>query len=464
MKEEPLVKKSTVQKILSLSMALLLTLSLAACGGGQQSSAPAPAPAPAAPSAPAADGGSDAPKEPVTLRFYNYALSETAKADWWQSTIADFQKENDWVTIDTITVDYNSMVSTFTNDLASGLSVDLVYGEVSWVPALVDGGFIQAPKNVLSADFYSGYYPYVTDQFQYSGDVYGVPHYYTNSVIFVNKDLVTAAGLKMEEFPTTLDGLKSWIETLNKKYSGDPNVTTTFGLTTAEVPATGANINAIYTAFGGTLINEDGSLADLTAEPNKTAMHEALDFYKYLLDTKSTQENLKLKDYRASFGAGNVCMYVDSSWGYAQIGEVDANAKNFTVTAPLPTAMGTNGKGSSLVESHCFLVGAQLTDAQKEAVNLFIQYCTKNETMEGYLNNIGLAFVAHKGMESCPISPILEGASKGVDNVVRQTQIGPIISVQTELASMVLNYTINGMSADDAIAEYVKQAEYYINQ
>ena len=29
---------------------------------------------------------------------------------------------------------------------------------------------------------------------------------------------------------------------------------------------------------------------------------------------------------------------------------------------------------------------------------------------------------------------------------------------------MVLNYTINGMSADDAIAEYVKQAEYYINQ
>ena len=67
-------------------------------------------------------------------------------------------------------------------------------------------------------------------------------------------------------------------------------------------------------------------------------------------------------------------------------------------------------------------------------------------------------------MESCPISPILEGAAKGVDNVVRQTQIGPIISVQTELASMVLNYTINGMSADDAIAEYVKQAEYYINQ
>ena len=157
-------------------------------------------------------------------------------------------------------------------------------------------------------------------------------------------------------------------------------------------------------------------------------------------------------------------MYVDSSWGYAQIGEVDANAKNFTATAPLPTTMGTNGKGASLVESHCFLIGSQLSDAQKEAVDLFLQYCTKNETMEGYLNNIGLAFVGNKRMESCPISPILEGAAKGVDNVVRQTQIGPIISVQTELASMVLNYTINGMSADDAIAEYVKQAEYYINQ
>lgn len=455
------MKKNAIQRLFAIAMALVLALSLAACGGQPQSSAPASDPA--SPASPAADGA-PAAKEPVTLRFYNYALSETAKADWWQSTIADFQKENDWVNIETITVDYNSMVSTFTNDLASGLSVDLVYGEVSWVPALVEGGFIQPPKDVLSADFYGDYYSYVMDQFQYNGNAYGVPHYYTNSVIFVNKDLVTAAGLKMEEFPTTLDGLKSWIETLNDYYKGNDSVTTTFGLTTAEVPATGANINAIYTAFGGTLINDDGTLADLNAEPNRTAMHEALDFYKYLLDTKSTQENLKLKDYRAAFGAGNVCMYVDSSWGYAQIGEVDANAKNFTVTAPLPTTMGTNGKGASLVESHCFLIGSNLSDGQKEAVDLFIQHCTKNETMEGYLNNIGLAFVANKRMESCPVSPILEGAAKGVDNVVRQPQIAPIISVQTELASMVLNYAVNGMSADDAIAEYVKQAEYYINQ
>ena len=454
------MKKNNIRRIFAAALALLMTLGLAACGGSGQQSSPAAPPASTG-GAPAADGGA---KEPVTLRFYNYALSETAKADWWQNTIANFQKENDWVTIETITVDYNSMVSTFTNDLASGLSVDLVYGEVSWVPALVDGGFIQAPRNVLSADFYGDYYDYVLDQFQYSGDVYGVPHYYTNSVIFVNKDLVTAAGLDMANFPTTLDGLKGWIETLNSYYSGDANVTTTFGLTTAEVPATGANINAIYTAFGGTLINEDGTLADLTAEPNSTAMHEALDFYKYLLDTGSTQENLKLKDYRASFGAGNVCMYVDSSWGYAQIGEVDAGAKDFTVTAPLPTTMGTGGKGSSLVESHCFLIGSALSDAQKEAVDLFLQFCTKSETMESYLNNIGLAFVANKRMADCAISPILEGAAKGVDNVVRQTQIGSIISVQTQLASMVLNHTVNGMSADDAIADYVKEAEYYINQ
>jgi len=453
------MKKSAIRRIFAIAMALMLALNLAACGGQQQSSAPAPA-------SPAESGEPAAPaaKDPVTLRFYNYALSETAKSDWWQSTIADFQKEHDWVNIETITVEYNSMVSTFTNDLASGLSVDLVYGEVSWVPALVEGGFIQPPKDVLSADFYGDYYSYVMDQFQYNGEAYGVPHYYTNSVIFVNKDLITAAGLEMKEFPTTLDGLKTWIEKLNAYYKGNDSVTTTFGLTTAEVPATGANINAIYTAFGGTLINDDGTLADLNAEPNKTAMHEALDFYKYLLDTKSTQENLKLKDYRAAFGAGNVCMYVDSSWGYAQIGEVDANAKNFTVTAPLPTTMGTNGKGSSLVESHCFLIGSNLSDGQKEAVDLFIQHCTRNETMEGYLNNIGLAFVANKRMESCPVSPILEGAAKGVDNVVRQPQIAPIISVQTELASMVLNYAVNGMSADDAIAEYVKQAEYYINQ
>ena len=68
---------------------------------------------------------SDGEKNPVTIRFYNYALSETAKADWWENTIANFEKENDWIDIETVTVDYNSIVSTFTNDIASGLSVDM---------------------------------------------------------------------------------------------------------------------------------------------------------------------------------------------------------------------------------------------------------------------------------------------------------------------------------------------------
>ena len=56
---------------------------------------------------------SDGEKNPVTIRFYNYALSETAKADWWENTIANFEKENDWIDIETVTVDYNSIVSTF---------------------------------------------------------------------------------------------------------------------------------------------------------------------------------------------------------------------------------------------------------------------------------------------------------------------------------------------------------------
>jgi len=189
---------------------------------------------------------SDGEKNPVTIRFYNYALSETAKADWWGNTINNFEKENDWIDIETVTVDYNSMVSTFTNDIASGLSVDMVYGEISWIPSLAEAGFIQQPSQVLSQDFYDGYYDYVLDQFKYNGEVYGVPHYYTNSVIYVNKDLVEAAGLSMDEFPDTLDGLKEWIETLSDYYKSDDSVSTIFGLTTAEVPATGSNINGIW--------------------------------------------------------------------------------------------------------------------------------------------------------------------------------------------------------------------------
>ncbi len=403
-------------------------------------------------------------KEPVTIRFYNYALSETAKADWWKNTVASFEEKNPWVTVESVTVDYNSMIQTFTNDLGSGMSVDLILGEVSWIPALVEGEFIQQPKDVIDPDFYAGYYDYVLDQMYYKDGVYAVPHYYTNSVVFINKDLVEAAGMDAAAFPDTLDGLKAWIEALAAFYKDSGKVSTVFGLTTAEVPATGSNINAIFTAFGGQLLTDDGELADLKAEPNATAMAEMLDFYKYLIANGYTQENLKLKDYRAAFGAGNVIAYVDSSWGYAQIGEVDANAANFTVTAPLPTTMGTNGKGNSLVESHCFLIGDGLSDGQKEAISLFIQHCTSTEALEGYLNNIGLAFVAHEALKDCKISPILEGAAKGVSHVQKQTQIGPMVSVQKQLATMVLDYAVNGASLEDAVNSYITEAEYYIDQ
>lgn len=438
-----------MKKKIAAALAMVMAFSLAACSGG---------------------GGTDTPstsngeQENVTLRFYNYALSETAKADWWNATVEAFEAENDWIDIETVTVDYNSMIQTFTNDLASGLAVDMVYGEVSWIPALAESGFEQSPEDVLSSDFYSGYYDYVLEQMKYNDTVYAVPHYYSPSLIFVNKELVEAAGLSMDSFPTTLDGLKEWIETLAAYYQGDANVTTVFGLTTAEVSATGANINAMYNAFGGTLIDDQGGLADLTSGDNLTAMTEMLDFYKYLIGNGYTQENLKLKDYRSSFGAGNVVMYVDQSWGYAQISEVSDSTSDFTVTASLPGTMGTNGKGESLVESHCFMIGSSLSDTQKEAVDLFIQYCTSTGTMEDYLNNIGLAYVAHENMEDCQISPILDGASAGKDNVVTQPLISAATSVQTEMASMVLNYVSNGVSPEDVINSYITEAEYYINQ
>ncbi len=447
-----------MKKLLAFILAMVMVLSMAACGTDNTDSTDKPDTT----NAPDTIQGS-AEKEPVTLRFYNYALSEKAKAAWWENTIAEFEKEHDWINIETVTVDFNSMITTLNNDIASGQTADLIYGENAWVPTLAEAGFIDKPSNVLSEDFYNGYYDYALDAFKYNDEVYGVPHYMTNWIIFVNKDLIEGAGLKMEDFPTTEKGLKEWIDKLGAHYKGS-NVSTIFGVTTAEVPATGTALHALFSAYGGHLFNDDGSLDDLTSGNNKTAMSEMLDFCDYLIDNNYTQENLKLKDYRAAFGAGNVCMYIDQSWGYAQIGEVDQEASKFTVSAPLPTTMGTNGKGDSLISAHSFLLGSDLDDAKKEAVDLFVQYCTSNEVMEEYLNNIGLAFPAHENMKDCKISPILDGAAAGSEHVMYQAMPAAVVSIEKQLATTVLNYTINGMSLDDAIADYIQQAEYHINQ
>ena len=74
-----------MKKKIAAALAMVMAFSLAACSGG---------------------GGTDTPstsngeQENVTLRFYNYALSETAKADWWNATVEAFEAENDWIDIE----------------------------------------------------------------------------------------------------------------------------------------------------------------------------------------------------------------------------------------------------------------------------------------------------------------------------------------------------------------------------
>lgn len=410
-----------------------------------------------------------APKGDTTIRFYNYALSETEKKAWWEKTIASFEAANPGTKIEVITVDYNSMINTFNNDMASGKSVDLILGENAWIPDLASVGLLSKPEEVLSKDFYAGYDPYVLDDMKYDGTVYAVPQYYTPWIIYVNKDLCAGAGLDVNNFPTTLEGLKGWIETLSATYqksSSDKyneNIKTIFGLTTAEVPATGMALNSMLTAFGAKLLNADGTLADLKNGQNGQAVKELLDFDKWLVSNGYDVPNQKLKDYRAAFGAGNVAMYIDQSWGYAQVGATAGPAgKEFTVSAPIPTTMGTNGQGKTMISVITLLIGSNLNKDQKAVVDKFIQYVTAGAQLEDYLNDIGPAFPANKATESAKLPNLLEGALKGKSNLTTQPSVTGITNVQKAIATMLLNYSVNNMSADAAVAKFVEDATYYL--
>ncbi len=409
--------------------------------------------------------------EKATIRFYNYALSESAKKGWWEKTIAAFEAANPTIKIEAITVDYNSMINTFNNDIASGKSVDLILGEASWIPDLAAVGLLSEPKDVLSADFYSGYDKNVLESLKYDGKVFAVPHYFSPWIIYVNKDLVEGAGLKVSEFPDTLDGLQKWIVALSKTYQ-DPaspkynaDIKTIFGLTTAEVPATGLCLNSMITAFGGTLLEADGSLSDLKSGKSAVAVKELLDVDKWLISNGYDVSNQKLKDYRSAFGAGNVAMYIDQSWGYAQIGgAAGPKGKEFTVSAPLPTKMGTNGEGKTMISVHTLLIGADLSASQKAAVDKFVQFVTAGTQLEDYLNDIGPAFPANKATESAKLPTLLEGAIKGKGNLTTQPAVTGITNVQTKLATMMLNYSVNNMSADAVVDQYITDAKYYLGK
>ena len=429
------------KRMLAVTMATAMVATTACSGGSkpaETTAAPAAAETTAAASAETTAAETEAEiTEPVTIKFANYGVLEAGYDVYWNNLLDEFKKENPNITVELVTAPY---------------------GEMDWIPTLVEAGLAAPVKDVLSEELLSDVYPNMLNACSIDGEAYGVPMYVSPFLLYYNKDLFEKAGLDPNTPPTTYEEMLEIAPKLAELKTDDGNQVYPFGLTTASVPVSGACLTSSVYNFGGTVLDENGNLAI------DDGFRDAVNMWKELHDKGYNPENSKLKDLRNLFALGQLAMYYDQSWGFNGVKSINPDAADFIASAaPLK---GGNGEGASVLQAGTLMV-MDNGDARKAATAKLVDYIMSEEKISQYFEDVTPAYPSRQSMEDLAVvkdSAILAGAAGSVSNVKPVTFIPTLSDLNLELCTLAQAVTVSGTDVDTAIANFEKAAKAVIEQ
>lgn len=446
------MKKGT----LALVLAMVMVFTTACSGGGKAPATEAPA---AAQEGEKETAGSSAEEssEPVTIKFANYALLEAGYDVYWNQLLEEFKEENPDINVEVVTAPYGEIMNTVINMAGGGDKVDLMYGELDWIPGMVEAGLAVPVQDILSEELLADIYPNILDACSIDGVAYGVPMYVSPFLLYYNKDLFEKAGLDPDAPPTTYDEMLEIAPKLAALTTDDGNKVYAFGLTTASVPVSGACLTSSVHNFGGTVLDADGNLAV------DDGFREAVAMWKTLYEEGYNPENSKLKDLRNLFALGQLAMYYDQSWGFNGISSINPDAADFIASsAPLK---GGNGAGESVLQAGTLMVMDNGDDAKKAATAKLVDFIMSEEKISEYFEDVTPAYPSRESMKDLAVvkdSSILSGAAEAVGNVKAVTFIPTLSDLNLELCTLAQAVTLGGKDVDTAIKEFETAAKNVI--
>jgi len=159
----------------------------------------------------------DGVEDGAEITVWTFWLSPTFDA-YIADVIAKFQEAYPGVT-----VNWEDHQATFQDDLrnsfAAGNAPDVINLSISegWVTDFASQGNLLALDDLVPQEVIDTYFPNLWDQQLVDGKHYMFPYYQGIIVDLVNKQILDQAGLKVEDFPKTIDGLPAFCKTIVEK-------------------------------------------------------------------------------------------------------------------------------------------------------------------------------------------------------------------------------------------------------
>lgn len=278
--------------------------------------------------------------------------------------IADFEKEHPNIKVEYVKQDIEQYVDKVTTRSNNGNGPDVFRFHNTWTSQLLDL-LSPLPNSVISKeDFAKNYYAVVGTDMARNGAIYGLPLQMDTLNLYVNRDLLQAAGLKA---PTT------WIEFGNAARQLTVKDENNSIKTAGAAMGTSGNITHAPDIISMLFVQNGVNLKDMSS--NLQATGDALNYYSsFALPTgnvwdESFDQSIKV------FASGSLAMYFGYSWDFFTIKSINPNLL-FDVY-PVPSLPGQN----ITIASYWAEGISSKTKFQKEAI-LFVEYLTRKETAQ----------------------------------------------------------------------------------
>jgi multiple sugar transport system substrate-binding protein len=280
-----------------------------------------------------------------------------------QSVISDFQRQYPNITVEYSKQDVKQYRERLVTRIANGNGPDIFRFHNSWYPML-SSVLLPLPNDTITkTDFSQWFYPVAQKDLIKNGAIYGIPLQIDTLALYINSDLLQAAGLKP---PTTWNDFLDYAKKMTVKDANGKIKTSGAAMGTFD------NITLAPDIISLLFLQNAVNLEDIASTASKAK--EALDFYMLFSTGGANVWDSTLDSSMLFFTKGSLAMYFGYSWDYFAIKAANPGL-NFQIV-PVPQVGGSNNinLASYWVEG----VSAK-SKHQKEAL-LFMKFLTDKNT------------------------------------------------------------------------------------
>ncbi len=463
-----------------LALGLAAVLGLAACGSSTSTPSPSAAatPAPTTPPATASAGESSppasmAPESPTplapdpaeavipnvesgaTITFWTFYLSPTFD-QYIKDTIARFE-----ATYPGVTVNWEDHQATFKDDLnnafAAGNAPDVINLSVSegWVSEYAGKGLLLPLDDKVPQAVKDIYFPGLWKEQLINGVNYQFPWYQGLNVDLINKAILDKAGVTVDQFPKTIDGIPALCQTILDKTG-----------TLCDIRLTVSDLLAQMVYEGNVkVLNDDGSKFTFDSPEGVAWLQMYVDMVK-----AGTVDNtvLTTNDDRVglnAFAAGNAAFYATGP-NLARTVK-DQNATLYANLAMVPQPLGKSGvTGKGLMS-----ISVKNDTQYPNASIALAQYFTNPRSMVEFSKQVAIypssaAAYDDPFFSSTPADVEDSARPLAKDIVATYQDIVPTIPSKADVNDIVLkaveSAVFNGVDPQQALSDAVKKANALI--